>query len=370
MPVYNVSQYLRAALDSATRQTLRDIEIICINDGSTDNSLDIVKEYAAKDKRIIVIDKPNGGYGHTMNVGIDAATGEYLGILETDDFISLTMFEDLYKIAVENDLDVARGDFYKFTHDEKNNMNLEYISFCHEPIWYNKIFNPSIEVDSSKVLINVWNGIYRISLLRKNNIRFHESPGASFQDNGFFWQVQIYAQRAMYINRPYYYYRCDNPNSSVKDPAKIWSMRREYDYIRDILVKDADIWHRYKNYFWLRRYDNYYFTEKLIAPEFKLEFILYISKEYKNALEAEELSPKLFSESKWSRVQRIMDNPEDYIQKRYFNDIVGQKTSTLNQKSEDLSKETHAKKMLKSGMQQMKKADIRDFFGKLKQKMI
>jgi len=96
VPVYNVEPYLRTCMESITRQTLRDLEIICVNDGSKDGSLAILKEFAEKDPRIVLIDQPNGGYGKAMNAGIDRATGEYLGIVEPDDFIALTMYEDLY----------------------------------------------------------------------------------------------------------------------------------------------------------------------------------------------------------------------------------------------------------------------------------
>ena len=87
IPVYNVEQYLDECMKSLINQTLKDIEIICINDGSTDNSLEILKGYAEKDDRIKIIDKENGGYGIAMNMGLKAATGEYIGILEPDDYV-------------------------------------------------------------------------------------------------------------------------------------------------------------------------------------------------------------------------------------------------------------------------------------------
>ena len=82
VPVYNVEPYLRACMDSIVRQTLKDIEIICINDGSTDGSLAILKEFAELDKRITIVDKENGGYGMAMNIGLDRATGEYIQFLD------------------------------------------------------------------------------------------------------------------------------------------------------------------------------------------------------------------------------------------------------------------------------------------------
>ena len=126
LPIYNVEMYLRECLDSVTRQTLKELEIICVNDGSTDQSLDIIKEYAEKDNRIVVITGPNGGYGKAMNQGLDRATGEYIGIVEPDDYVSLTMFEDLYKIASENNLDWIKADFYRFTKSNNGDMRLTY----------------------------------------------------------------------------------------------------------------------------------------------------------------------------------------------------------------------------------------------------
>ena len=124
LPIYNVSQYLRQALDSVVNQTLRELEIICVDDGSTDDSLEIVREYAQKDSRIVVITGPNGGYGKAMNKGLDRATGEYIGILEPDDYVDLHMFEDLYRIAAENRLDLVKADFYRFTQEEDGTEQL------------------------------------------------------------------------------------------------------------------------------------------------------------------------------------------------------------------------------------------------------
>ena len=112
IPVYNVEKYLRECLDSVLNQTLEDIEVICVNDGSTDSSANILEEYRLKDKRLRVIHKENSGYGHSMNVGFEATTGEYVGIVESDDFVKPTMFEELYNIANREHADVVKSDFY------------------------------------------------------------------------------------------------------------------------------------------------------------------------------------------------------------------------------------------------------------------
>ena len=114
VPIYNVEKYLRQCLDSIIHQTLKDIEIICVDDGSTDSSPEIIREYMAKDPRVKVITKPNSGYGNSMNRGFDMAEGEYIGIVESDDYADPEMFETLYRIAKENKLDVVKSGFYYY----------------------------------------------------------------------------------------------------------------------------------------------------------------------------------------------------------------------------------------------------------------
>lgn len=114
VPICNVERYLRECLDSARDQTLADIEIICINDGSTDSSLEIINEYAAADSRFVVIDKPNSGYGDSMNKGLSIARGEYIGILESDDYFELDALETMYDAAKSVDAEVVKADFYLF----------------------------------------------------------------------------------------------------------------------------------------------------------------------------------------------------------------------------------------------------------------
>ena len=99
VPIYNTEKYLKKCLDSIAGQTLKDIEVICVNDGSTDNSLAVAEEFAEKDPRFKVINKENTGYGNTMNIALEKASGEYIGIVESDDFAASDMFEYLYGLS-------------------------------------------------------------------------------------------------------------------------------------------------------------------------------------------------------------------------------------------------------------------------------
>ena len=113
IPIYNVERYLRECLASAQAQTLKDIEIICVNDGSTDESRSILEEFLS-DARFHVIDKENSGYGASMNRGLDAARGEYIAILESDDFLDPDALEVMYATAKANDADMVKSDFFLY----------------------------------------------------------------------------------------------------------------------------------------------------------------------------------------------------------------------------------------------------------------
>ena len=118
IPIYNENKFLKQCLESIINQTLKNIEIICINDGSTDNSLEIIMEYI-NDNRIIIIDKKNSGYGDSMNQGLYISSGNYIGIVESDDFVDINMFNNLYKITKKGDIDIVRSNFYLFWRKKK-----------------------------------------------------------------------------------------------------------------------------------------------------------------------------------------------------------------------------------------------------------
>ena len=315
IPTYNVEEYLEECMDSVVRQTLQDIEIICINDGSTDGSLEILKRYAQNDKRIIIVDKENGGYGIGMNIGLDKATGEYIGIVEPDDFVPLNMYEDLYNIAEKENLDFVKADFYRFKRSGNGNMDLVYNHLSKNEEDYNVVFNPSTDPKTLLYIMNTWSGIYRRSFLEEYHIRHNETPGASFQDNGFFWQTFIYAKRAMIINKPYYMNRRDNPNSSVHNPDKVYCINKEYDFIREILMQDKKIWNRFKYIYWVKKLSNYLATVKRIGEEYKREYIRAISKEFCQAEELGELKKDVFTEEQWKKLQFLMRDPEGFSYK-------------------------------------------------------
>lgn len=227
VPVYNVKRYLRSCLDSILSQSFRDMEIICVDDGSTDGSGEILDEYSCKDDRIRVIHKENGGYGRAMNAGIDEAKGEYIGIVESDDAILPDFYETLYRTVKDNDLDIVKSECYFWWEEQ------DYRFRCSSGYdkYYGKVLGKERLWLRCLFLMNTWTGLYRRSFLAEHDIRHHESPGASYQDNGFWMQGMIFADRVMLLDYAGYQYRQDNESASVRDPHKVYAMVDEYEWL-------------------------------------------------------------------------------------------------------------------------------------------
>ncbi len=234
VPVCNVEQYLSTCLDSILAQTLEDIEVICVDDGSSDQSPAILDDYTKRDSRMRVIHKDNRGYGHSMNVGIDAASGEYIGIVESDDCILPNMYETLYSTAKNNDLDFVKSDVIFWW--ETIRYTCEYHKEDLNP-YYGRVLDSSNRKLFFQFFMNTWTGIYKRSFLNENSIRHNETPGAAYQDNGFWIQTLSFCERAMWLKDAFYLYRQDNPLASIKSKSNVLTMVNEYNFVSKILTE-------------------------------------------------------------------------------------------------------------------------------------
>lgn len=248
LPVYNAAPFLREALDSLLAQTCGDFEAIAVNDGSTDNSLEILQEYAGRDSRIRILDGPNGGYGKAMNRGMDAAIGKYMAILEPDDYLPREAYAILLEMAEKNRLDVARGSYCTFFEAQGKRQYTYYAPLAPAGV----IICPRNEPDT--LLRNpatTWSSLYRLAFVRDNGIRYHESPGASYQDTGMYMLSAVYANRYMLTPEPVYMYRVDNPNSSINTAdKKSGAIMAEHDYIGECIRRTPQVWAMVQPAYW------------------------------------------------------------------------------------------------------------------------
>lgn len=204
IPVFNTSKYLKRCLDSVCNQTLPDIEIICVNDCSTDNSLSILKEYSQKDSRIKIIDlNKNKGAAAARNIGIKAATGQFIAFVDSDDLIDLNFYEKLYTQAIAQGADVAKGTLRIYD----NNTGTSIIEQ-----WAN--LNPHIRRHKAYFFFTFTTAIFKTSIIKENNVHFLEGL-VYFEDPFFTIMANIFIKKIAIVSSVYYYYT-NNPDSSTR----------------------------------------------------------------------------------------------------------------------------------------------------------
>ena len=203
VPIYNVEKYLQRCIDSIINQTLKDIEIILVNDGSTDNCGNIIDEYAKQDERIVAIHKENGGQSSARNIGLDIAKGKYVGFVDSDDWISNDMYELLYKSITEDNYDIAVCGRSAYSSDNKmlneikikdEKINLEEISL--QNYVASKLFYSHTVV--------VWNKLYSKDIIDTHKIRFEDVSYVGSEDALFNYQVLCHVKKIRAIDKVCY----------------------------------------------------------------------------------------------------------------------------------------------------------------------
>lgn len=209
MPALNVENFIEECLESVRNQTFYDIEILVIDAGSTDGTVEIIQRYAKEDVRITLIRSDKKSYGYQLNMGIRLARGRYICIVETDDWIDKDMVRVLYDAITSENYDYVKGaakSFWRISKDILITADIKCIpGEC-------KKMNPSQHPELFVTDRYLWLGIYRADFIK--TIQLTETPGAAYQDIGFIYQVLNKATRACYIDRVIYYYRQDNQNAS------------------------------------------------------------------------------------------------------------------------------------------------------------
>ncbi len=313
MPVYNVEKYLEQSVESVLKQNYKDFELICVNDGSTDNSLSLLQQLKLRDDRIRIINKENRGYGHTMNQGIDAAKGRYIGVVESDDWILPNMYETLIRYMEKENLDIVKSDHLQFITTVNGREKVVRKIQSEEKSIYYKVLNPETDKRVFSFLKTSWSGVYRTEFIRKHNIRHNESPGAAFQDNGFWFQTLSCAQRIMFINQAFYMYRVDNAYSSCRGKGNMYAMCQEYTFIREFLEKKPDRKEKFLQEFSLYKYRAYLYNLERIADEYKPEFLKRMQCEYQQSLERKEFDIGAIDDNFREKMEWVVNEPEKLL---------------------------------------------------------
>ncbi len=214
LPSYNVAGYIDETIKSALNQTLKNIEIICVDAGSEDGTLQIIEENAKSDNRIKLFHSDKKSYGYQVNLGIANASGEYIAILETDDYIEPDMYGKLYETAQKFKVDYVKADYDAFfTQTDGSYYFFSRHTFKTDEM-YNRLICPKDYYLIGRDDWYLWQGIYSKEFLNKHNIGFSETPGAAYQDIGFLFWTGMYAESAVYLKDLMYHYRIDREGAS------------------------------------------------------------------------------------------------------------------------------------------------------------
>ncbi len=282
IPIYNVEKYLTKCIESVINQTYKNLEIILVNDGSTDNSKEIIDKYSSIDSRIKVINKKNGGLSDARNVGIELAKGEYITFLDSDDWIELNMYEKLYKYIKQENADIVQCSYQKVYDEEVNNQkNKEEVNIMSgEKSLYNL---------GEKTVV-VWNKIYKRELF--NDIRFPK--GKYHEDEFTIYKVLYKANKIVDLNLPLVYYRqredsIMNSKFNLKrlDALEAFNERlafykeKNLDELQQITF--AQILH-FTNLFYIKikdsDIDNKHEILKVLRKSIKKDYILFMKNKY------------------------------------------------------------------------------------------
>ena len=221
IPVYNVEHYLRQCLDSVGAQTLSDIEIICVNDSSTDGSLDILEDYAKKDLRIQVVTQPNGGAGAARNKGLSMAKGKYLSFLDSDDFFEPDMLELAYKKAEEDKADFVVFNSDQYYTDKKKFVEVPWTLRIKELPPYMPFNHRQMTDNIFKVFVGwAWDKLYSREFVENNHLLFQEQRTSN--DMLFVFSAVAIAKRISIVNKVLAHQRRDAKDSLSKTRENSW----------------------------------------------------------------------------------------------------------------------------------------------------
>lgn len=289
IPVYNVEPYLNICMDSVVNQTLEDIEIICINDGSTDKSLDILNSYAEKDDRITVISQENGGHAVATNKGMKLAQGKYLYLMDSDDMLDLEALEKTYTVAEEKKVDFVL--FQAMNYDEATDR-----TYANEMYSMNrladfvgeKIFDYKDIGDLAfTISVTPWTKLYKREFVEKCGATFPE--GLIFEDNVFFWEVFFSAERIYFLKEHLFTRRWHDASSTRAGDKRFLDAIKVNDLILEVFEKfgllDDEI---YNVTAYNRKIKSNFNRLSLIKDEFKPLYFNEMQKNFKNWVSDEE----------------------------------------------------------------------------------
>ena len=315
VPVYNVERYLQQCLDSLVNQTYKNIEIICVNDGSSDNSGQILQKFAEIDSRVKIINTENLGVSIARNKGIEAASGDYIAFIDSDDWCEPDYLEKMYKniISFNTDFSTCAVALY----DEAQNVFFDEVyyslqdlrSYMQRPLNFDDVKNILFRFP-----VMVWAKLIRTQLLKENNIRFCDK--VYFEDKAFFFDLVLNSQNFSFVLEELYVYRVNREGSAVYSRSeKYLDFIKHYSYIKSLLHKTMK-YAIVKDLFWEHVWSDFYIRFQQInlslKPTFYNNFIEFLNENYEKGMNKD--IDKFLMQQSYEKLLARSENKKSFIQ--------------------------------------------------------
>ena len=354
IPAYNAVDYLDEAICSIINQSFRDLEIICVDDGSTDNTLEVLQSYASKDDRIHVYHQENQGAGGATDNGISKAKGKYLYLMDADDILDLNALEELYNLMEEKDLDFVI--FKAITYDQDTDKYIEdkYYTMpkLHECVGDSVFYWKDIGDTIFNMCVTPWSKLYRRDLIEKSR---EEYPSyLIYHDNILFFQMLFNSRRAYFLDKFLYTYRIHSSSLVNSNNERSIHIIETYNFIIKRFM-DYGHFEEYKETLYNRKINLCHYRYKLVKDEFKELFFVEMKKDFEKIIGHERYDE--FYSSLYSYHRRLFDyviKSNNHVEYDLRNELYELSKENKKLKNEENSLQKQVKN-LKSKNKELKK---------------
>ena len=284
VPIYGVEKYLEQCVDSILAQTLKEIEIILVDDGSPDACPQIIDAYAKQDKRIVALHQENGGYGKAVNHGIEKAGGKYIGIVEPDDWIEPDMYETLYNDAEKYGVDIVKGTYYEVLDKADGSYKRQPAFFMQEIMPPHNPFNIYEYPMPLQRHASIWAALYRTDFIRKYNIKMLEQNKGRYADQNWRFETLMQAQSIYWEEKPFYNYRIFNENSSSHKKNNPDDVFEIYDALEVFMNKHSLEYAQIREYLYIEIFRHMFWNLERVDKKYRKYCLEKIHKKFQNML--------------------------------------------------------------------------------------
>lgn len=320
VPSYNVVDYIGECLESVVTQTFRDIEILCIDAGSTDGTPGIIEQYRKADERVKLFISEKKSFGYQMNLGISMVKSPYVAFVESDDYVLPDMLRTLHGLAKKHEADIVKADFDNVVRLSDGRTWVLREGFdSSETKYYDRVISLKEHPELYRAEYFYWRGLYKTDFLMRHGLRFQETPGAAYQDMGFFYQLYLHADKVYFSKDAFYQYRRNREGASNYCRDALDKLKQEYKYIEETVKPQTEASRQLQPYYLERLFRQVLIRIRLLAAyedktQEPLQALSYFQGLFKKAEQDGEIDEMLWNAADLRELSMFLTDTESYVQ--------------------------------------------------------